>query len=332
MQAATRRAWHAAGAAALIVAGANADRAFADTASYPTRPIEMIIPAEPGGGMDILGRIVAKQLGGILGQSVIVQNKPGAAGMIATEAGARAEPDGYTILEANIGTLALNPSLYKKRIRYDAVRDFAPITKAVVVSNVLVVTPSLPARNAQEFLALAKARPGQLNDGVSGIGSGGHMAGELFAHMTGTNLVTVPYKGGGAAVADVAKGAIQLSFATVPSTLPLIQAGRLRALAVTTKDRVSSLPDVPTLGEALLPGYEASNWYCYVAPAGTPKAVVDKLNAALHQALQSPEVVAQLRAQGMEPDTGTPEQLGAFIKSEIDRWAEVVRDQHVTAE
>jgi tripartite-type tricarboxylate transporter receptor subunit TctC len=295
---------------------------------YPSRPITLIVPTDPGGGMDVLGRVVARKLTEILGQTVLVQNKVGAAGMIATHYVARAAPDGYTLLEGSIGTFAVAPSLYKS-ISYDALRDFESISKAAVVSNVLIVNPAVPAQNVREFVDLVKANPGVFNNGLSNFGSASHMASELFTQMTGAKFVNVAYKGGEGAVADVAKGAIQLSFSTVASALPLIKAGRLRPLAVTTPQRVSLLPDIPTMSESVLPGFEASNWYSFEAPANTPKAIVTTLNAALRQALTSPDVVKVLRAQGMEADPSSPEGLQRYVESETAKWARVVKSQHI---
>jgi tripartite-type tricarboxylate transporter receptor subunit TctC len=299
--------------------------------SYPSRPITLIVPTDPGGGMDVLGRVVARKLTGILGQTVLVQNKVGAAGMIATHYVARAAPDGYTFLEGSIGTFGVAPSLYKS-ISYDALHDFVSISKAAVVSNVLIVNPAVPAKNVRDFVALVKSKPGEFNNGLSNYGSASHMASALFASMTGAKFVNIAYKGGEGAVADVAKGAIQLSFATVAAALPLINAGRLRPLAVTTPHRVSLLPDVPTMSESVLPGFEASNWYSFEAPANTPKAIVIKLNEALRQALTSPDVVKVLRAQGMEADPSSPEELQSYVASEIAKWAQVVKSQHIQAQ
>jgi tripartite-type tricarboxylate transporter receptor subunit TctC len=300
-------------------------------APYPARPVDILVPAEAGGGMDILGRLVASKLTASLGQPVLVQNKPGAAGMIASETVARAPADGYTVMEGAIGTVVLNAYLYKN-IRYDSLKDFVPVSKAVTVSNVLVVNPALPARTIQEFVALARARPGELNNALSGFGAAGHLAGELFSEKTGVRFTNVAYKGGNAAVADVVKGDAQFSFATVASVLQLVKAGRLRALAVTTAERVPSLPEVPTVAETVAPGFEASNWYCYLAPAKTPPAVVERLNRDIREALSSPDVQRQLREQGMEPTPSTPAELDGYIRSEMAKWSKIVADRNIKAD
>ena len=311
--------------------GAVTVSAFGQAGAFPSRPIRLIVPAAPAGGADILTRILAKKLSENLGQPVTVDNRPGGNSIIGTEAGARAAPDGYTLLLAPISTFGLAPSLYKS-LPYDPVRDFAPITKAVVVTNVLVVHPSLPVKSAKEFLALAKAKPGALNYSTSGVGGAAHLASELFALMGGVEFVHVPYKGGGPAVADLVAGHIQFSFATAPSALALIKAGKLRPLGVTTPNRFPILPDVPTISEAVFPGFEASNWYSYVAPASTPKDIVLKLNLEIRRAMTSPDIAQALLAQGMEPTLSSPEELGAYIKSEIAKWAEVVKARGIKAE
>jgi tripartite-type tricarboxylate transporter receptor subunit TctC len=296
----------------------------AQNSVYPSKPIRLIVPAAPGGGTDILGRLVGQKLSENFGQSVVIENRGGAGGVIAAEYVSRMPPDGHTVLIADIRTFGLAPSLYKS-LPYDPIRDFSPITGGVAVTNVLVVNPSIPANSVKEFLAYVKSKPGMLNYSSSGKGSGGHMAGELFAIKGGINVTHVAYKGGGPAVADVVAGHVQFSFATAPSVLPLIQAGKLRALGVTTLKRFPGLPEVPTISEALLPGYEASNWYSFVTPAKTPRDVVEKLKTALHAVMSDQTVMKSLQAQGMEPTPSSPEELEGYIKSEIAKWAEVVK-------
>ena len=305
-------------------AGAVSFSAFAQNSTYPSKPIRLIVPASPGGGTDILGRLVGQKLSENFGQSVVIENRGGAGGVIAAESVARMPPDGHAVLIADIRTFGLAPSLYKS-LPYDPIRNFSTITGGVDVTNVLVVNPSVPAKTLKEFLAYAKSKPGILNYSSSGKGSGGHMAGELFALKGGVDIAHVAYKGGGPAVADVVAGHVQFSFATAPSVLPLIQAGRLRALGVTTLKRFPGLPDVPTISEALIPGYEASNWYSFVAPAHTPKEIVARLNTEIRKVMADPEVMKTLLAQGMEPTPSSPEELDAYIKSEITKWAEVVK-------
>ena len=317
--------------ASLALAGSALSAGAYAQAAFPSKPIRLIIPAAPGGGTDILGRIVARKLSENIGQPVIVDNRAGGSGFIAAEQTARLPPDGYTVLIAPIAVFGLAPSIYKS-LPFDPVRDFTPITKGVVVTNVLVVHPSLPVNNAKEFLALAKAKPGGLNYGTSGYGSAAHLASELFALQGGVEFVPVPYKGGGPAVADLVAAHIQFSFATAPSALALIKGGKLKALGVTTLSRFPSLPDVPTISEAVFPGFEASNWYGFVLPANAPKDIVAKLNGELHLAMANPDVLQALLGQGMEPTPSTPEELGAYIKSEIAKWAEVVKARGIKAE
>ena len=305
--------------------------AFGQAGSFPSKPIRLIVPGAPGGGGDITARIIARKLSENLGQPLIIDNRAGGSGLIATEQAARMPADGYTILLTPYQAFALGPSLFKS-LTFDPVRDFAPITKGVVVTNVLVVHPSLPVKTAREFLALAKARPGVLNYSTSGYGSAAHLASELFALMGGVEFVHVPYKGGGPAVADLVAGHVQFSFATAPSALSLIKAGKLRPLGVTTPTRFPTLPDVPTISEAAFAGFEANNWYAFVAPANTPRDIVTRLNQEFHRAMASPDILQALLTQGMEPTPSTPEELGAYIKSEIAKWADVVKTRGITAQ
>ncbi|MFH1517811.1 MAG: tripartite tricarboxylate transporter substrate binding protein [Pseudomonadota bacterium] len=277
----------------------------------------------------MLARRVGKKLSENVGQPVVIENRAGR--FIGYEFVLRQPPDGYTILIGTIANFGLAPSLYKK-MPFDGLRDFTPISRAVVVTNILVVHPSLPVKTAKEFLAFAKARPGQLNYSTSGVGSAAHVASELFALMGGVEFVHVPYKGGGPAVADLVAGHVDFSFATAPSTLALIKAGRLRPLGITTQKRLDGLPDVPTISEAVLPGFDAQNWYVWVTPAPTPKNIVAKLNAELIRAMTSPEVMPGLLKEGMEPTPSTPEELHEFMKSEVAKWADVVKKRHITAE
>jgi tripartite-type tricarboxylate transporter receptor subunit TctC len=304
---------------------------YAQTAAYPTRPIKLVVPAAPGGGTDVLARLLAKRLSDGLGQPVVIDNRAGAGGLVGSEQVARAAPDGYTILLGTVATHGLAPSLMKA-MPYDPVEDFAHITKGVVVTNILVVHPSVPAQTAKEFLALVKAKPGELNYSTSGRGSGAFMAGELFSQMTNAEITHVPYKGGGLAVSGLVAGHVQFSFATAPSVMALIQAGRLRALGVTTPTRFSGLPEVPTLSEAILPGFEASNWYAFFAPARTPVAIVNRLNSAIHQAMGQPEIVKSLLEQGMDSILSTPDEQKDFIRAEITKWRALVKARGIEAE
>ena len=318
--------------ASLVLTGSAVSvTASAQTAPYPSKPIRVILNASPGGGTDIMGRIIAKKISENVGQQAIIENKAGGNGFIGTVQAARMPPDGYTLLVGTIASFGLAPSLYKT-LPYDPVRDFEPIINGVVVTNVLVVHPSLPAKTAKEFLALAKAKPRALNYSSSAYGSAAHLASELFALKGGVEFVHIPYKGGGPAVADLVAGHVQFSFATAPSALGFVKSGKLRALGVTTPTRFSGLPDVPTISEAVFPGFEASNWYCFVAPAHTPKDIIAKLNQEFRRAMASPDVAQALHTQGMEPVPSTPQELHAYIKSEIAKWAEVAKARDLKAE
>jgi tripartite-type tricarboxylate transporter receptor subunit TctC len=297
---------------------------------YPSRPISMVIGFAPGGGTDTASRIIAKKLGENLGQSVLVENKPGAGGNIATDHVAKAAPDGYTILLGSVGSLTVAPHIVKK-LPYDPRRDLAPITMAVVFPNVLVVHPSVPAQNLAEFVKLAQAKPGTVTYGSSGIGGAGHLAGELFRIVAKADIVHVPYKGGGPAVADLLGGQISAVFATPASGGAHVKAGKLRALAVTGAKRTPFLPDVPTIAESGYPGYEATNWYAYVAPARTPKEILGRLNRELVNVLSSGDVRAQLENHGLEPMPGTSEELAKYIEREYATWGRVVKEAKITA-
>lgn len=318
--------------AVLVIATlGGVEHAHAQTAAYPTRPIKLVVPAAPGGGTDVLARLLAKRLSEGLGQVVVIDNRPGAGGVLGSEQVARAAPDGYTILLGTVATHGLAPSLMKA-MPYDPVEDFSHITKGVVVTNILVVHPSVAAQTAKEFLILVKAKPGELNYSTSGRGSGAFMAGELFSQMASADISHVPYKGGGLAVSGLVAGHVQFGFATAPSVIALIKAGRLRALGVTTPTRFAGLPEVPTLSEAILPGFEASNWYAFFAPARTPTDIVQKLNHEIHQAMVQPEILKNLIEQGMEPILSTPSEQREFIRAEITKWSALVKARGIEAE
>ncbi len=296
---------------------------------YPTRPIRMIVGFAPGGGTDLTARPVALKLSELLGQQVIVENRPGAAGNTATEQVARAAPDGYTILMGTIAALAINPSLYGN-LKFDPEVDFAPVIQVVDATNVLVLHPSVPANTVQELIALAKQK--SLSAGSSGIGATGHLSIELFNLMAGVKLVHVPYKGGGPAMTDLVGGQVQLVFATVASAIPQIKAGRIKGIAVTTVRRSSLTPELPTISETGLTGFDANNWYGIVVPAKTPRAIIDQLNAEVTKILNMEDVKAALHNQGLDPAPGTPEQFGAYIRSERVKWARVIKDSGARAE
>jgi tripartite-type tricarboxylate transporter receptor subunit TctC len=312
----------------VAIAGLSCAGAFAADA-YPTRPIKMIVGFAPGGGTDLTARPVAAKLSELLGQQVIVENRPGAAGNIATEQVARAAPDGYTILMGTIAALAINPSLYGN-LKFDPETDFAPVIQVVDATNVLALHPSVPANSVQELIALARQK--SLSAGSSGIGATGHLAIELFNVMAGVKLVHVPYKGGGPAMTDLVGGQVQLIFATTASAGPQIRAGRIKGIAVTTARRSALMPELPTIAEAGLPGFDANNWYGIVVPARTPRAIIDQLNAEVTKVLNMPDVKATLFNQGLDPAPGTPEQFGAYIHSERIKWAKVIKASGAKAE
>ena len=296
---------------------------------YPTRPIKMIVGFAPGGGTDLTARPIALKMSELMGQQVLVENRPGAAGNIATEQVARAAPDGYTILMGTIAALAINPSLYGN-LKYDPETDFAPVIQCVDATNVLALHSSVPANSVQELIALAKQK--SLSAGSSGIGATGHLSIELFNLMAGVKLVHVPYKGGGPAMTDLVGGQVQLVFATTASAIPQIKAGRIKGIAVTTAKRSSLMPDLPTISEAGLAGFDANNWYGIVVPAKTPRAIIDQLNAEVTKILHMEDVKANLHNQGLDPAPGTPEQFGAYIHSERIKWAKVIKASGAKAE
>jgi tripartite-type tricarboxylate transporter receptor subunit TctC len=290
---------------------------------YPVRPVRMIVGFAPGGGTDLTARPVAQKLSELLGQQVIVENRPGAAGNVATEQVAKAAPDGYTLLMGTIAALAINPSLYGN-LRFDPETDLAPVIQVVDATNVLALHPSVPASSVKELIALAKEK--SLLAGSSGIGATGHLAIELFNLMAGVKLVHVPYKGGGPAMGDLVGGQVNLIFATTASAIPHLKSGRIKGIAVTTAKRSALLPDLPTISESGLAGFDANNWYGLVVPAKTPRAIIDQLNAEVTKVLAMPDVKTTLFNQGLDPAPGTPEQFGAYIKSERAKWAKVIKE------
>jgi tripartite-type tricarboxylate transporter receptor subunit TctC len=299
--------------------------------AFPSRPVRLVLPYPPGGGSDTIARPLAQKLTESFGQQVIVDNKGGGGGNVGMEYVARAAPDGYTIVFALTAQLAVNMSLFKK-VPYDPVKDYEPITLLGTGLYILVVHPSLPAKNVKELIALGRARPGLIAYSSSGNGSGGHLAIELLKTMTGANFLHVPYKGGGAALVDVIAGQVQLLASTQLAATPHIQSGRIRALAVTTAKRSVGLPDLPTVAESGVPGYDAGVWYGVLAPAGTPRDIVMKLNGEILRALKQPDLRQHLVTNGIDPIGTPPEDLGRYIKSEIGKWAKVVKDAHVTVD
>src|SRR3954452_24235479 len=293
-------------------------------AAYPERPITMVVPFPAGGSTDLVARVVAEKMSQELGQQVVVDNRGGAGGNVGAAAAAKADPDGYTILMGTVATHALNPALYKK-MPYDPVKDFAPISLLVVVPNVLVVNPDFPAHSVAELIALLKAKPGEYSYASSGNGTPLHLSGELFKTMAGVDMVHVPYKGAGPALIDVMGGHVPIMFDNLPSSTEHIKAGKLRGLAVTTAERAPSMPDLPTIAESGLPGYEPYTWNALFAPAGTPPEVIAKLNEAALQALADPGVQAKLQGFGAQVKGSTPDELGAHVQAELAKWAPVVK-------
>jgi tripartite-type tricarboxylate transporter receptor subunit TctC len=299
--------------------------------AYPVRPVTLVVPFPPGGGTDTGARIVAQKLGAKWGQTVIVENKGGAAGMIGADMVAKAKADGYTLLMGNIGTQAINPSLYKK-MPYDAATAFVPITLVAELPLAMMVNPAVPAKTAREFIALAKSEPGKLSYSSSGAGGAPHLAAEMFKEATGTFIVHVPYRGGGPAIGDLLAGHVQLSFMTVLEASGHIKAGKLRALAVTGAQRVPALPEVPTLAEAALPGFNSISWIGVLAPAGTPKEIVDKVSSDIREVLASDEVKQKLIELGAVPAGTTPAQFQALINSDRKRYEQVIKDKKITVD
>ncbi len=297
--------------------------------TYPVKPIRLIVPYPPGGGNDTMARAIGTRLTEAWGQQVIVDNRPGANGLIACEITAKAAPDGYTLLMANIASHAINPALYKK-IPYDPIRDFAPVSLLGTTANVLVVHPSTPAKNLKELIALAKAKPG-LTYGSNGVGSSQHLAGALFGSTFGLNLVHVPYKGTGPMMTDLLGGQITMSFANMVAALPPVRSKRLVPIAVTSLKRASSLPDIPAIAE-MVPGFEATSWWGIVSTHDTPRAIVEALNHEIVKALATPDMKTFMGSLGAEPHPTTPQAFGAFIRSELAKWSKVVKESGARAE
>ena len=291
---------------------------------WPSKPIRFIAPNLPGGPTDILARLIGQRLAESLGQPVVIENRAGAAGNIGTEAAAKAPPDGYTLVTGNNATFGANVSLYK-RLGFDPVKDFAPVVLAATQPNILVVHPSLPVNSVKELVALARARPGQLNYSGSGMGANAHLAAELFKSMTGTSIVHIPYKSAAPALTDLIAGETQLMFATALSVVPHIKANRVRALGVTTAQRSRSLPELPTIAEAGVPGFEASTWHGVLVPAGTPVAIVERLNVEINRVLQRADARDRLAALGAEIVGGSAKEFADHIQREIPKWAKVIK-------
>lgn len=315
-------------AAAIVASGPHAPASAQQ--AYPSRPIRIISIFPPGGGNDFLCRIVAQKLTENFKQQVFVENRPGANGIIGTEAAARSAPDGYTITLIPSGH-AVNATLYRK-LPYDSIKDFTPITLAGSSPLVLAVHPSIPAKNIKELVALARARPGQLSYVSAGVGSSGHLAGALFETMTGTTMIHIPYKGMAPAISDLIGGQVSMTFGTSLSVVPVVRSARLRALATTGAQRSPALPDLPTVAEAGVPGYEASLWYGFVGPARMPPEIIHRLNSEIGAVLGLPEVRERLASQGVDARSNTPDEFGRLLASDLERWAGVVQRAGMRAE
>jgi len=317
-------------AVVFVVACAAVQPASAQQPSYPVRAIRLVVPSSPGGGTDITARLVAPKLSEFLGQQVVIENRSGAGTMIGGEVVARAAPDGYTLL-MGISTLAINPAMYKK-VPYDALRDFAPISQVVSLPNILVSHPSLPVKSVKDLVAFAKARPAQINFASAGMGTSPHLSMELLLTMTKIKMIHVPYKGSGQGVVDVLAGHVSLMTPSILTGLPYVKDGRLRALGVTSAKRAAGAPDIPTIAEAGVPGYEATQWFGILAPAGTPVEIVNRLHREVVRVLATPEMRERFTADGAEPVGSTPEEFLAYIRSETAKWSGVIKQAGIKPE
>jgi len=312
----------------LLAAAALSAALTASAQPYPNRPVKIIVPFGPGGFTDVAARILQKELAPVLGQAVIIENRPGAGSTIGTDAVAKAAPDGYTLAMVSTAHV-ISPHVYKQ-IPYDAIKDFTPVMRLAEGPYVLAVHPSLPVKSVAELIALAKAKPGVIDYASSGNGSSQHLVGALFCSMAGVNLNHVPYKGSNQAMNDVLGGQVKVTFAGVPNVLPNVSNGKLRALAVTTSTRYAEMPDVPTIAESGVPGYDATIWLGLLAPAGTPHEIVQKLNADITRVLSTPDAKKLMASAGVDVAPSTPEQFGQLMQSELDRWGKVVRETGAT--
>jgi tripartite-type tricarboxylate transporter receptor subunit TctC len=298
--------------------------------TYPARTVRLIAHSSPGGTSDILGRLVAQKLTEALGQQVVVENRAGASGIIGVDVAAKSAPDGYTLLITQT-SIAINPSMFAK-LPYNALRDFAPITQLVAAPNLLVVHPSVPAKSVKEFVALARARPGLLLNGSPGQGTSPHLSAELFKIMTGIRLDHAQFKGAGMAIVSLLSGEISVMFTTPPTAMAYLKAGRLRALGVTTTSRIEALPDVPTIAEAGVPGYESVQWFGMLVPAGTPRPIIERLHQEITRSLRAPDMKERLTSLGLSPVGSTPEAFGTYMKSETEKWAKVIKTMGIRLE
>jgi tripartite-type tricarboxylate transporter receptor subunit TctC len=304
--------------------------AFAQASAYPDKPIRFVVPYPPGGGTDVIARIVQDRLRAALGQQIVIDNRGGAGGSIGTEVVARSAPDGYTVL-FTLSSHTINPAIFSK-LTFDTARDFEPIGIVCSLPQILVANPQFPANTVQQLIAMAKEKPGSLSFASVGNGSPGHLAGEMMKIRTGTQLTHIPYRGGGPAVTDVVSGQVPLLWVSIPAAAQFVKQKQLKALAVSTVKRSAAFPDVPTMQEVGIADFEVDSWYAMFVPAKTPRAIVDRLNAALNTVLKEPEIREKLLAQGSEAVGGTPEQLGAVVNAELPKWAKLVKDAGIKAD
>ncbi|HEX5362665.1 MAG TPA: tripartite tricarboxylate transporter substrate binding protein [Gallionella sp.] len=295
---------------------------------YPAKPIRLIAPSTPGDAPDVIARLIALRLSPVLGQPIVVENRPGAGGVIGSEVAAKSAPDGYTLIMGNAGSHGINAAVYSK-LPYDIQRDFAPISQVAIAPNIMVINPSIPAKSVAEFIAYAKSQPGKLSYASGGNGSSAHMSMELFKAMSGVDIQHVPYKGSSPALTDLMGGQVAVFIGNIPPTVPLVRAGKLRALAVTTKSRSTLMPELPTISEAGLSGYETVAWFGVLAPAGTPPEIVKTLSTEISKIARSPEMRDKLLAMGAEPVGGTPEEFKAVIDSDIAKWKRLAQKESI---
>jgi tripartite-type tricarboxylate transporter receptor subunit TctC len=305
--------------------------AAASAQSYPTKPVRMIVGFPPGGGTDVVARVISQKLSEWYGQSVVVENRPGATGTIGADLIAKSAPDGYNLIMGHVNSHGIAPNLFAK-LPYDPIKDFAAVAYVGYVPNVLAVHPSVPARSVKELVELAKSQPGVMNYASSGNGSTQHLAGEMFKQLTGTSIVHVPYKGSGDAIKDLLGGTVNMNFDTMPPVMAHIQAGKLRGLAISTPRRLSQLPDVPTFEEAGIKGFDVTNWYGVMAPGGTPRELVNKLNADINKAMQVPEVRARLEAVGTQLREQSAAEFESFMKAEVSKYEKLIKSANIKIE
>ena len=314
-----------------LLVGALAWLTNAGAQEYPTKPIRLVITYPPGGNTDLVGRALALKLGEFMGQQVVVDNRGGAGGVLGSMITAQSAPDGYTTMLGTSAGMVINPLLSRK-LTYDPVRDFAPVSMVVIVPQLLVINPQLPVKNVRELIAFAKAKPGYLNAGSSGVGTPNHFGTELLKWLAGVDIVHVPYKGGAPALTDLLGGQIQMAFSSVPAVLPHIKAGRLVALGVGSAKRSPALPNIPTIAEAGVPGYEYTTWYGIFAPAKTPRTLIARLNTEIVKAMETPDIKDRFTALGGDPDPGTPEELRAYMANESAKWAKIIKAANIRIE